>query len=349
MANDLTRLPFLDAAKEQIQKYDDDISQIAGEDGHTARERAIQRVKSAITNGTNGYEEWNTDHGQISEKNELLSYPLARILISMLGDDIATKRFIDAEATSATQYFEGLSEKSRGDALERDRGLAIQSFIEALRYDDAISYLGLENNTHLYEIDAVTYLEITGGESSDWHIVSQGVTDGIVTVSEDELVDLFRVLIESEVGKNLPHHVPEPIKQEFQVEKAKLSTHIKDIERADTRSISEITVSEFPVEIKDLIEKARDDDLVFGGLEWHTVVMFLASCGASPDEAVDILELDGAIADHVKAKIQTLSGEEGHSFLRAPSFEALEQNNVIQEKNRSHDTPLVEYESRVSQ
>jgi len=32
----------------------------------------------------------------------------------MLGDDIATKRFIDAEATSATQHFEGLSEKSRG-------------------------------------------------------------------------------------------------------------------------------------------------------------------------------------------------------------------------------------------
>ena len=90
------RYPFLDAAREAVDRADVDLGTVVLREDSPVVERALERVESAIAEGRVG-----------SPRNlrvELLSYPVARVIVSAVGDRVI-RAYAAAEAATAHERF----------------------------------------------------------------------------------------------------------------------------------------------------------------------------------------------------------------------------------------------------
>ncbi len=91
------RYPFLARSREAVEAAAVDLGEIVATD-ETVTARALERVESAITDGTVGEPHRRT-------RVELLSYPVARVLVSLVDVHICTRKYAQAEAEAAYDRF----------------------------------------------------------------------------------------------------------------------------------------------------------------------------------------------------------------------------------------------------
>lgn len=325
------RYPFLDEARESVEAADVDLGTLVATD-HTAVERGRERVKRALTEGAVG-----TDR-HVSPRTELLSYPIARVLVSLLDTPGAIEKYAAAEAETAharfVEEFDGESERQR-ERSPRDHALSLEALLQEL---DLTADVQETNDS--YRIAVGPYLQFVPA-GDDWSLVSRELADGYVSVSRSEVLELLREAIETRVVAGLPFEVPTEISEPLRPTVRDIQSVLASVEYP--RTIDRVEPELFPDCISALIERSRaDDDLE--PPERFTLISFLAAIGMDADDIRDFCAKHDERFTHATER---LSGED--SPYPPPSFETMKSYGICEnEQNHDHTHPLEAYAARLS-
>ena len=268
------RYPFLPAAREAVEAADADLAAVIGEEGPVV-ERARARVENAVESRTVGEQ-------HRSDRVELLSYPVARVLVSLVDEPALTRRYASAEAETAVERLRADGDDSAAlRSVERER-LSQSEFLAALGIGDAFVETGDGAS-----IEVATYLRLAEDLDDDrWRLVNRALADGRVPVSAVELDDLLRAAVRERVAADLPLAVPETVADALVTQVNAILSLLSDF--SVDRSIDAVEPELFPPCVKALGERVRDG----GPLPDHSrfaYVSFLATIGMDGDEIAERL------------------------------------------------------------
>jgi DNA primase large subunit len=263
------RYPFLPAAREAVEASEADLGEVIRGAGPVVG-RAAERVEGAVESRTVG-------DPHRSDRVELLSYPVARVLVSLIDEPALTDRYADAEARTAIERLR--SDADEASELRSVSGVRLsrEAFIEALGLSGAVVDAG-----DGYDVAVATYLRLAGGLDGDrWRLVNRALAAGRVPVSAAELDDLLREAVRERVGADLPLTVPEGIADALSDPVAEIASLLSDF--SVDRAIDAVEPELFPPCVKALSGRVRDG----GPLPDHSrfaYVSFLATIGMDGDE-----------------------------------------------------------------
>jgi DNA primase large subunit len=298
------RYPFLTAAREAVREADIDLAELVAAGG-PAVEHGLARVEHAIEDGTVG-----EPHRR--PRTELLSYPVARGLVSLVDQPVLTRRYARAEARTAA---ERLRADAEGEALRSaDRGeLSLREFLAEF---DLAS--GADEREQGYEMAVTAYLPLAASRSGDgWRLVNRDLADGRLPVSEAELFDLLETAVERRVEGGLPLDVPGTIAGELETGTARLEELLAGLDL--TRDIDTVAPELFPPCMKALLDRVQKGE----HLAHHSrfaITAFLTSIGMSTDDIVELYEVNPGFGEEM-TRYQTnhIRGEVGPTEYSPPS------------------------------
>ncbi len=270
------RYPFLDAAREAVHAADIDLAELVFESTAPEIDRAIERIDGAITAGR--VPDPITDH-----RVELLSYPIARVLVSLVDEPALTARYAVAEARRAFNLL--TTEPSDAETLRT-------ASAPRLTIDELIEEFGLDIRPHAdeqgYLVDLVTYLTLTTDlYGEEWRLVNRGVADGTVHIRDAERDVLVREAIRSAVADGLPLTVPDEIAGALEAHVGAIERSLADVHIPD--GIGRVVPAQFPPCMDELLDRLRaGDDLT--ALEQFTIVSFLTCIGLDQDGVIEMIE-----------------------------------------------------------
>lgn len=303
------RYPFLKGSSELLRQrgvtLESLISSIACESARTlGKERVLEAIEFPRI----------VDHPITSEAgamNELLSYPIARMFVSCLGDEKFIRRYAIAEAKLANSRLTAEVESGRERGPKPTRGSAGgdgSSFVIQVAEE-----LGLRIH-HVDESLAVDFSDFlrfsTAMKSKSWKLVNQDVRDGKTLISEDKLIRLVEQMIADKIASELPLPVNDAILGALTegVEEIAKALEEKRAEHPE-RGFGRVSIVRFPPCMKALLEMIRGGENVP-----HTgrfaIVAFLHTLGMDSET---ILSTFATSADFDESKsryqIQHITGE----------------------------------------
>lgn len=200
----------------------------------SVRMRAVDRVLGAISGDIKAGRVSGVSE-RLAETAELFSYPLARIILSCIGDDLLIRRYAVAEAK-----------------LAHSRMVQDEEDILALAADLGFDPRGSEPwKLHFSEYVRAAHRM----RSPKWKLVNRDLKDGYLTVTKEELTRLMEEMVRDRVLKGLPLEVSidtcrkleeyiKPIRSELEIFLAR--------NRVD---LGKVTESAFPPCIKKMLEQ----------------------------------------------------------------------------------------------
>lgn len=255
-----------------------------------ARFAGKERVMEAIN------EPMIQDHpmaSNVDATNELLSYPVARMIVSAVGDPMLINRYAIAEAKRADRYLnaEGMPfilqvAADLGMDVAETGGEITIDFSDFLRFSAAL-------------------------RSKDWKLINQQVKAGRVIVpNQRKLVRLIQQLVTERISSELPLPVNDEIISAF-------GPHIDEIRgiyeqrRAEQKSkdVGKLSIMRFPPCMKRLLGMMQAGENVPHSGRF-ALVAFLHTLGMNSDE---VLETFSTAPDFDESKsryqIQHITGE----------------------------------------
>jgi DNA primase large subunit len=297
------RYPFLDDARRAVGAAEFDLQSLA--DDERVRERATERVERALDDGTVGDAHRET-------RVELLSYPLARVLVSLVDEHVLTRKYARAEAATAHERL--------GDA-ERHRQLK-SARTERLTSADLLAEFDLADSVHAdgdgYRVAVGTYLPLAAAmRGEEWRLVNRALADGAVSVSNADLDELLRTAIEQRVAEGLPLDVPDVIADALESTVETIRETLADLDL--TRDIDTVVPDRFPPCMKALLDSVQKGE----HLPHHSrfaITSFLASIGMSTDDIIDLYMVNPGFGEEM-TRYQTdhIRGETSPTEYSPPS------------------------------
>jgi DNA primase large subunit len=334
------RYPFLEASRDAVEAADVDLAALV-QRGGPAVERGQERVQRALLEGTTEAAEpqlW-------SDRAELLSYPVARVLVSLLDVPGATEKYAAAEAATARERFvedfeADIELKSTADQrLRLDRLLA--DFDMAGRIEPT--------GDGRFSVDVTAYLELAGDlDEERWRLVARPLDDGRVPVARAELYTLLREAIHHRVAEGLPLSVPEAIGEPLAEELGAIRRDISDID--PPMDFEAVVPGLFPPCMRELLTRAREGETLPDHSRF-ALVSFLVSVGLDSEEVLELCDVSGAPAETIREQVQRLADEEA-SVLAPPSCAVMDEYGDCVDKDETCETiqhPLSYYETRLGQ
>ncbi|HJJ35549.1 MAG TPA: DNA primase large subunit PriL [Methanocorpusculum sp.] len=225
---DLIHYPFLPEAQKVLASRGISVASLAkSTSGQQYLDKACSRVMYAI-DGKNQYPE-DTSGDNISD---IVTYVLARILVSCIKDRMTIQRFVRAESKRVYSYLSIEQNKTLKQRVCQEFGIS----------DDA------------EELTVLQYVEMAASiTDSKWRLINRKVQNGIVEISPDELEILLSEKIRAHLSSSLPLSVPESLAQSFQPWVDKISARVQERTLEEFGTIEETA---FPPCIQTLIEAA---------------------------------------------------------------------------------------------
>lgn len=300
MDRSLARYPFREAARDAVRKEAPPIERLLAADGPSAvLERATERVERALSGPTTG-----SPHPD--PEVELLSYPIARIIVSLVDDPLVTDRFVRAEARTAVQRF-------RADRLT-DR-------VEAIDEGDLFAELAIEirDRSGRPAVDRASYLRLAPDlDGPEWRLVNRSLAAGWVLMERDELPALLEAAVRDRVGRDLPLSVPADLAD-------RLEGAVGDVEARLGRpslpeSFGSIDPDRFPPCMQALLDRVRAGDRL-GATSRYALAAFLTSIGLDPEDFDTVV--GESSPPELEAMGTTLAGDEGPTQFPPGSCETM--------------------------
>lgn len=295
------RYPFLSSAREAVREADVDLAELATAGQGPVLTRAIERVRNAIEAGVVG-------DPHPTPRVELLSYPLARVLISLVDQPGLTRRYTDAEATTAYERFTADIEDDTELKSVDSPGITLEALLAEFDLGTAIRQRQTvgRGSAGSVDVDVGTYLRLAGGfEANRWRLVNRPVAGGQVPVTRGELYELLREAVRRRVADDLPLDVPDEIRDGLHDEVADIKAELAEHDLS--RDIDAVVPDLFPPCITALLDRASA-----GALPDHSrfsLVTFLTAIGMEADEIVEHLANEDD--DLTRRQIALVSDEEG--------------------------------------
>ena len=254
------------------------------------RSRATQRVEGALSGSISE----SSPQSQAERLSELLSYPLARVMVSCLGDEILLRRYALAEAKLAFRRMQG--EKDSLPALAEDLGLHPQG-------------------RGPYKIHFSEYIRTAHGmKSPKWKLTNRDLSQGYLTVTEEELKRLMEEAARVRVLKGLPLMVDggicaaleeylEPLREQLEALKAR--------ERVDLGAVEE---GAFPPCIKRMLtDVARGVNLAHSAR--FALVSFLLQINMTVDEVTSLFNTSPDYdPERTRYQVEHIAGASGTRY-----------------------------------
>lgn len=182
----MARYPFLPAARTYVQSQGYKVGELLLEPVYDRpRRRALERVRAALSNeplpeaGASNSAEWEI---------ELLSYPLARLVLAQLADSYLNNRYAVAESKLANRR---LSEEDSAEvvwSVAESLGLALEEPVG----DDAFA-----------RIHFLDYLKFAPTRDAQWKLVNQPLRGGFVALSRDRVIRLIEEGLRERLAEEL--------------------------------------------------------------------------------------------------------------------------------------------------
>jgi DNA primase large subunit len=243
------------------------------------------------------------------EERELLSYPVARILVAAIGDQYLIKRFSLYESKWA--YDRLREEDDRGlMAVGNEFGLNIK-----------ISPRFSDRKLELHFTDYLRYA--AGFRDLDWKLINQTVINGKVYITKGMCARLVEEAIRDRVHAGLTGKVPEPIVTALEPHLAEIRESL-DALKAERNMVADGEVSEdaFPPCMKALLS-----DLQRGTNLPHTarfaLTSFLANIGLDKEQIMDLYRMAPDFReDMTRYQVEHITGGSGTEYT-APSCKTM--------------------------
>lgn len=338
------RYPFMAAARSAVEAADVDLGEVVAEGGAPV-ERGRERVERALLEGTVVSEtprRW-------SDRAELLSYPVARVLVSLVDAPGAVEKYAEAEAAAAYDRLrEDLQESA--DLRSASAQLSLSEFLAGFDLADDVTPVGDgRDDPEEYRLTVAAYLPLaTGLDGERWRLVTRELDDGEVPVSREELNRLLRVAIRRRVAEGLPLSVPEGIATALDAEVEALRDALAEIDLA--RDIDTVVPGLFPPCMSALLDRARNADESLPPHSEFALVAFLASIGLDDEGMMALCGInDPASAEQLRYRVERLRERDGAQYA-PPSCATMEAYGDCVNKDDlcaeiSH--PLEYYEERL--
>jgi DNA primase large subunit len=335
------RYPFLESAREAVDRAEVDLATVVARDGPVV-DRALERVSAAIHDGTVGEPDPST-------RVELLSYPVARVLVSLVDEHILTRRYARAEATTAYERF--TEEFEAGAALKSAADDRLSLATVLAEFDLARHVRETDDG---YRVAVAAYLEYAAGEwDDDWRLVNRELDDGEVPLSEAALRLLLRQAVRRRVGSDLPFEVPDEIAGQLETEVEQIRQWLADLDL--TRDIDTVVPELFPPCMKALLDDVQKGE----HLEHHSrfaIASFLTTIGMTTDEIVDLFEINPGFGEEAtRYQVDHIRGETSPTDYSPPACATMQSYGDCVNKDdicedvidESH--PLNYYEHRLDE
>ena len=258
------KYPFLkDAAKylrESGVTLDQLVSNMAYEQ---ARFQGKERVMEILEDGS------IDDHpvaSKVDATNELLSYPIARMIVSAVADPAFVRRYAIAEAKKANQR------------LRNEETEFVMKVADELGLDVAVDDGG-------FSIDFADFLKSSASmRSKSWKLVNQRLRDGRVLVNKYRLVRVVEQILTEKISSELPLPVNDQILERFSKEIGEIRDILEERRRQQkTEAMGRLSIVRFPPCMKKLLDMTRAGENVP-----HTgrfaLVAFLHTLGMDSEE-----------------------------------------------------------------
>ncbi len=330
------RYPFLEAARESVAAAAVDLAAVVERDRDVV-DRATERVVTAI-------EEGETGDPRLDTRTELLSYPVARVLVSLVDERVLLRKYARAEAATAYDRFTtDLADTTQLKSVETT-GLDLETLLSEFDLESAV-----RKTEEGYRLEVGTYLVLAADLWGDeWRLVNRALADGEVPVDEGELLELLREAARERVEDGLPFEVPEAIAAALEAEAEEIRDRLADLDL--TREIDTVVPDLFPPCMKVLL-----DDIQKGEhLPHHSrfaITSFLASIGMGTDEIVDLYRVNSAFGEEM-TRYQTdhIRGETSPTEYSPPSCATMQSYGDCVNKDDLCERiphPLSYYERRL--
>jgi len=198
------RYPFLRAARATVQEADISPPRLVTE-GDPAVDRARERVERALMSGTVASEtpeRW-------SDRDELLSYPIARILVSLVDVRAAVEKYADAEAETAFERLRTDLETDEGGLRSVSTPRAdLSTFLDEFDLGSAVRRVARDHGPDGFRVAVSAYLRLADPDwGADWRLVNRDLRSGEVPIESEELHRLLREAVRRRVVEGLPFEV----------------------------------------------------------------------------------------------------------------------------------------------
>jgi len=312
------RYPFLAAARESVREADIGLAAIVtGEERHPAVERGVERVRRALIDGTVRPDP--DDQRRWDARAELLSYPVARVLVSLVDAPGAVEKYASAEADTAYgQFTDDFESDDDGLKSTADDSISLDALLAEF---DLSAEVRETPEGDGYRIAVGRYLPLSSNLTGDsWPLATRQLADGTVKISESELHDLLREAVRQRVAAGLPTDVPDQIREGLTAEVAELEETFSEIDIS--RNIDVLAPEQFPPCVESLIERAQDGEDLSNPAEF-ALVSFLSSANADTDELLALCGVDSDTrAKSVRYQEKRVGDESGAQYA-PPSCETM--------------------------
>ncbi|MHB9287286.1 DNA primase regulatory subunit PriL [Halobacteriales archaeon Cl-PHB] len=299
------RYPFLAAARQAVDEADVDLATVVAEESAVV-ERALTRVEWALSDGEVG-------EAHRRSRVELLSYPVARVLVSLVDQHVLVRKYARAEARTAHDRF---SEELAAEAELKSAPSATLSLADLLAEFDLQD--AVRETPEGYRVAVGPYLQHAAEQWGDeWRLVNRKLTDGEVPLDEDELLVLLRQAVQGRIEDGLPFDVPEAIAVELDDEVARVEELLADLEL--TTDIDTVVPERFPPCMKHLVDQVQKG----AHLEHHSrfaIASFLTTIGMTTDEIVELFEINPGFGEEAtRYQVDHIRGETSPTEYSPPS------------------------------
>lgn len=255
----------------------------------SARLQGMDRVLEIIENPII---ETKTTAKEPDALKELLSYPVARMIVSAVADQKLVNRYAIAEAKTASRRLEQ-------EELQLFLDIARELGIVASQADDG------------FAVDFADFLRFSSKlRSKEWKLVNQRLIDGKVIVQRRELVRLVQQAITEKISTELPLAVNDEILDAFSDQIAEVKALLDEEKKnRPAEDIGRLSIVRLPPCMKKLLQMTRESQNVPHSGRF-ALVAFLHTLGMDSEE---ILKTFSTSPDFDESKsryqIQHISGE----------------------------------------
>ena len=330
------RYPFLESARDAVDEAGVDLDALVETDADVV-DRAVERVTRSLTDREIGPMARST-------RVELLSYPVARVLASLVDADVVRRRYAAAEAETAFERF--TADFADEDELE-SVGTPTLSRSQLLREFDLDGVVTRDGAG--YEMAVAAYLKLAAGlRRNEWRLSRRVLDDGWVQIEARELDRLLQQAVEERVAAGLPLQVPDSIESSLVDAVREVEEALEDLDL--TRDIDTVVPELFPPCMQHLLDRVQRGD----HLPHHSrfaITSFLANIGLSTDEIVDIYQVNPGFGEEM-TRYQTdhIRGDTSPTEYTAPSCATMKAYGDCVNPDDLCDTishPLAYYEVKL--
>ncbi len=306
---DLARYPFLEEAKEYISEEGPSLEELMNSRiWGASRRRGKDRVLESLEEGEVSVRDMGDE---IEQEEELFSYPLARMLVSSVGDEYLVRRYTLAESERIS------------NELYREDDSDLLNFASKLGFE-------VDVEEDHFKVHFTDYLESSERlKSSEWKLVNQDLRKGYVHLERKRLIRIMKEKVTSIVSEGLPAPVSDDILEAFEAEIEQIEELLEE-RRAEIEEVDmgEVENELFPPCIKKLLGGQKEgENLSHEGR--FALTAFLKKVGLSEEDIMEIFQeapdFDRELAEY---QIEHIIGELSGKEYMPPGCDTMKTNGI---------------------